>query len=102
MYYLFINEYQIEPYNGEILKRFVGSKMVKAISNPTNEDLKEFGYMEFVLAEVPEYDENTQYLEKSYYVQDGKIYEKYEIKQIISEDSNVETEEAEETEVTEV
>lgn len=99
MYYLFINEYQIEPYNGEILKRFVGNKMVKAISNPTNEDLKEFGYMEFVLAEVPEYDENTQYLEKSYYVQDGKIYEKYEIKQIISEDSNVETEEAEETEV---
>ena len=47
----------------------------------------------FVLAEVPEYDENTQYLEKSYYVQDGKIYEKYEIKQIITEDSNFETEE---------
>ena len=93
MYYLFINENQIEPYNGEILKRFVGNKMVKAISNPANEDLKEFGYMELVLAEVPEYDENTQYLEKSYYVQDGKIYEKYDIKQIITEDSNVETEE---------
>ena len=102
MYYLFINEYQIEPYNGEILKRYVGNKMVKAISNPTDEDLKEFGYMELIFAEVPEYDENMQYLEKSYYVQDGKIYEKYEIKQIITEDSNVETEEAEETEVTEV
>ena len=49
--------------------------------------------MELVFAEVPEYDENMQYLEKSYYVQDGKIYEKYEIKQIITEDSNVETEE---------
>lgn len=93
MYYLFINEYRIEPYNGEILKRYVGNKMVKAISNPTDEDLKEFGYMELISAEVPEYDENTQYLEKSYYVQDGKIYEKYEIKQIITEDSNVEAEE---------
>lgn len=93
MYYLFISECQIEPYNGEILKRFVGNKMVKAISNPTDEDLKEFGYMELVSAEVPEYDENTQYLEKSYYVQDGKIYEKYDIKQIVTEDSNFETEE---------
>ena len=83
MYYLFINEYQIELYNGEILKRFVDNKMVKAISNPTDEDLKEFGYMELISAEVPEYDENMQYLEKSYYVQDGKIYEKYELKQIV-------------------
>lgn len=93
MYYLFISECQIEPYNGEILKRYVGSKMVKAISNPTDEDLKEFGYMELVFAEVPEYDENTQYLEKSYHIQDGKIYERYETRQIITEDSNVETEE---------
>ena len=93
MYYLFINEYQIEPYNGEILKRFVGSKMVKAISNPANEDLKEFGYMELVFAEMPEYDESTQYLEKSYHIQDGKIYERYETKQIVIEDDVVETEE---------
>ena len=83
MYYLFINENQIEKYNGEILKRYVGNRLVKAISNPTDDNLKEFGYMELVKSEVPEYEEETQYLEKAYYVNDGNIYEKYEVKDII-------------------
>lgn len=86
MYYLFINEQRIDPYNGEILKRFVGNKLVKAISNPTDEDLKEFGYMELVKTEVPEYDEETQYLEKTYYIEDNKIHEKYEVKDIVMDD----------------
>ena len=79
MYYLFINENQIEKYNGEILKRYVGNRLVKAISNPTDDNLKEFGYMELVEGTEPEYDAETQYVAKSYYVQDGKIYEKYEV-----------------------
>ena len=83
MYYLFINENQIEPYNGEILKRYVGNKLVKAIANPTEQDLKEFGYMELVKSEIPEYEEETQYLEYSYYIENDKIYEKYEVKDII-------------------
>lgn len=82
MYYLFINENQIEPYNGEILKRYVGNRMVKAISNPTDDNLKEFGYMELIENTEPEYDTETQYVVKSYYVQDGKIYDKYEVCQI--------------------
>ena len=82
MYYLFINENQIEKYNGEILKRYVGNRMVKAISNPTDDNLKEFGYMELVEGIEPEYDTETQYVAKSYYVQDEKIYEKYEVCQI--------------------
>lgn len=86
MYYLFINEQRIEPYNGEILKRFVGNKLVKAISNPTDEDLKEFTYMELVKSEVPEYDEETQYLEYSYYVENDKIYENCEVKDIVIDD----------------
>ena len=77
--YLFINETQIETYNGEILKRYVGNKLVKAISNPTNEDLQEFGYMELITSGIPEYDAETQYISKSYYVQDGKIYETYSV-----------------------
>lgn len=84
--YIFINENQIEAYNGEILKRYVGNKLIKAISNPTNEDLKEFMYMELITIpeeEIPEYNTENQYLEKSYYVKDNKIYEKYEVKDII-------------------
>ena len=82
MYYLFINEKQIEKYNGEILKRYVGNRLVKAISNPADDNLKECGYMELVEGTEPEYDTETQYVIKSYYVQDGKIYEKYEVCQI--------------------
>ena len=87
MYYLFINEQRIEPYNGEILKRFVGNKLVKVISNPTDEDLKEFTYMELVKTEIPEYDKETQYLKYSYYVDDGKIYEKCEVEDVIMDDT---------------
>lgn len=82
MMYLFINEHTVEAYNGEILKRFVGNRMVKAISNPTNEDLKEFGYMELVEGIEPEYDTETQYVSKTYYIQDGKIYETYSVEEI--------------------
>ena len=80
--YLFINEHTVEAYNGEILKRFVGNRMVKVISNPTNEDLKEFGYMELVEGIEPEHDIETQYASKTYYIQDGKIYETYSVEEI--------------------
>ena len=86
MLYLFINENQIESYSGEILKRYVGNKLVKAISNPTNDDLKEFGYMELISTpsdEIPKYNKETQYLEKSYHIEENKIYEKYEVKDIV-------------------
>lgn len=82
MMYLFINEHTVEAYNGKILKRFVGNRMVKTISNPTNEDLKEFGYMELVESIEPEYDTETQYASKTYYIQDGKIYEMYSVEEI--------------------
>ena len=75
MYYLFINENEIEKYNGEILKRYVGNKLVKVISNPTDDDLKEFGYMELTEGTEPEYNPETQYIKKTYRVQDGKVYE---------------------------
>ncbi|MDY3929670.1 MAG: hypothetical protein SOZ34_09960, partial [Clostridia bacterium] len=69
----------IEKYNGEILKRYVGNKLVKVISNPTEQDLKDFTYMELVCGTEPEYDAETQYLSKSYYVRNGKIYEEYSV-----------------------
>lgn len=86
MYYLFINENEIEKYNGEILKRYVGNKLVKVISNPTDDDLKEFGYMELTEGTEPEYNPETQYISKSYYVQNGKIYESCSVEDIIVEE----------------
>ena len=83
MIYLFISEDKIEAYNGKILKRYVGDKLVKTIANPTKQDLKEFGYMKLIKSEIPKYEEETQYLEYSYYVENDKIYEKCEVKDIV-------------------
>lgn len=84
--YILMNDKTIEPYNGEILKRYVGNKMVKAISNPTDEDLKEFGYMELIEGDTPEYDASTQYVEVLYHVEDGVIHKVSEVKDIPDED----------------
>lgn len=77
--YIFIDEANILPYNGEVLKRFVGNRLVKAISNPTETDLKEFGYMELVDDLVPEYDEKTQFISFEYQVKSGKIHKAYTV-----------------------
>ena len=80
MMYLFINENEIQGYNGEILKRYVGKKLVKVISNPTDEDLLEFGYKPLDdTAEMPEYDEATQYIAVKYTDTTDKIVKAYEV-----------------------
>lgn len=86
MLYLFINENQIEPYNGEILKRYVGNKLVKAISNPTDEDLKEFGYKELVENKVPEFNSETQTLNIKYIYNDTQIIKTYEVVNITTDE----------------
>lgn len=82
MLYLYNNKYSISPYNGEILKRYINNKMIKAISNPTEQDLKEFGYMNLVESSEPEYNVETQYLEISYQIIDNTIHQLYEIRNI--------------------
>ena len=64
--YLFIDENTVEQYNGEVLKRYIDNRLVKAISNPTEAQLKEFGYKNLIDAPIPEYDENTQYIKTTY------------------------------------
>lgn len=85
--YVLIDDSEILKYNGEILKRVIDNKVVKVISNPTEDDLKEFGYMELVNEEnIPEYDPNTQIIETFYKIKDDKIYQDYKI--INNEDIN--------------
>lgn len=76
--YLFISEDEIQAYKGEVLKRYIGAKLVKTISNPTDEDLKEFGYRPLEnTAEVPEYNTETQYVSAKYTETEDKIIQTY-------------------------
>lgn len=82
--YILKNEHSIIPYNGEVLKRFVGSTLIKTISNPTDEQLREFGYKPLVEDEMPErkqgfgilkkYEEFEDYIKATYVqVEDDSI-----------------------------
>lgn len=80
MFVKFINETTIEPLTEpfvmiknvtpgyELNGQFVttGEPTDITISNPTEAQIKAAGYKELVTAEQPEYDVETQYLEKSY------------------------------------
>ena len=88
MMYLFINENQVEPYNGENLKRYIGNRLVKIISNPTDEHLLEFGYKYLdESAEMPT--EREGYYIEAYY-EDGdkikKLYREVEIPEEVVEE----------------
>lgn len=80
--YIFINENEIVPYSGEILKRYVGNRLVKTIANPTDDDLKEFGYLPLVKAEIPEYDIEKQYLVEKYELKDDCIQQSWIIEEM--------------------
>ena len=94
MMYLFISEDKIEAYNGEILKRYVGNKLIKTIANPTEQDLKEFGYKPLKDSdEVPEYDEVTQCLIEKYTDTSDEIIKNYIVHDIITSEENIDVEE---------
>ena len=77
--YIFINENTIEEYNNQPLKRFVGNKLIKVISNPTDNDLMEFGYMPLQEKPIPDYNSENEYLKERYVVSDGTIFKEYEV-----------------------
>ena len=52
--YLFKNKYEIAAYNGEVLTMRVGDVITKTIKDPTEAQLREFGYMELVETKRPE------------------------------------------------
>lgn len=80
--YIFINENEIMSYSGEILKRYVGNRLVKTIANPTDDDLKEFGYLPLVEADIPEYDIEKQYLVEKYELKDDCIQQSWVIEEM--------------------
>ena len=80
--YIFMNENEIMSYSGEILKRYVGNRLVKTIANPTDDDLKEFGYLPLVEAEIPEYDVEKQYLVEKYELKDDCIQQSWIIEEM--------------------
>lgn len=84
--YIFINENEIMSYSGEILKRYVGNRLVKTIANPTDDDLKEFGYLPLVEDEMPEYNMETQYLIEKYELKDDCIHKFWIIEEILFEE----------------
>ena len=93
MFVKFINETTIEPLTQpfvmiknvtpgyELNGQFVttGEPTDITISNPTVSQMKAAGYKELVTAEQPEYDVETQYLEKSYKELKTSIKEVYTV-----------------------
>ena len=91
--YLFKNENEVTEYDGSPLRFYVGKKLIKQIFSPTEDELKDFGYKKLIMAIMPEYDAETQYLSKKYV--DGKnITETYEVREIPIETEEI-TEETE-------
>ena len=77
--YIFSDRNTVIEYGGEVLKRYVGKRLIKTISNPTDADLKEFGYMELIEDTVPKYNNETQFLTYEYEVKNGKIHKVYTV-----------------------
>ena len=91
--YLFNNEKEVTDYDGSPLRFYVGKKLIKQIFSPTEDELKDFGYKKLIMAIMPEYDAETQYLSKKY--ADGEdITETYEVREIPTETEEI-TEETE-------
>lgn len=67
------------------LKKFNGGFVVlnnRIYTNPTEETIRKAGYKSVVYSDMPEYDEETQYLAEVYTEDDTTIYVEYEVKGI--------------------
>lgn len=75
--YLFKNKYEIVAYAGEILTMRVGDVITKTIKDPTEDQLREFGYMDLVETQRPDKKEGFA-IEGYYEIIGNKIEERYE------------------------
>lgn len=76
MLYKFVSENEIKPYKGGFV--VINDRIY---TNPTEETIRRAGFKDLVETELPEYDEQTQYLETKY--KDGEsitvVYEVFDI-----------------------
>ena len=75
--YLFKNKYEIAAYAGEILTMRVGDVITKTIKEPTEEQLREFGYMELIETQRPDKKDGVV-IDLYYEVVNGRIELCYE------------------------
>ena len=75
--YLFKNKYEIVAYAGEILTMRVGDVITKTIKDPTEEQLREFGYMDLLETQRPDKKEGFA-IEAYYEITEDKIEKRYE------------------------
>lgn len=77
--------------NNEIVKPSAEELTKIIIANPTEEILKiAMGYKEIIVSEVPEYNEETQYLTETYEENEDNITITYEVhnkEEIVQEDT---------------
>jgi len=71
--YKYINSNRIEKFNADFI---VLNERIK--TNPTEADIKAIGYKAVVEDAMPEYDEQTQYVE-AYYTDGDTITKKYRV-----------------------
>ena len=76
MLYKFVSEIEIKPYKGGFV--VIDNRIY---TNPTEETIRKAGYKNLVESEIPEYDEQMQYLETKY-IDGDVITVVYEVKEI--------------------
>ena len=74
--YKFISNNEVKKYNGGFVV-----KDNRIYTNPTESTLMSVGYKKLVKGEIPEYDENSQYIITVYTDNTDKISESYEVKE---------------------
>lgn len=83
--YKFINENKVKKYDGGFVV-----KDNRIYTNPTESTLTSVGYKKLVKGEMPEYDENSQYITSVYTDGTESITENFEVHnyEVISNESN--------------
>ena len=74
--YKFISNNEVRKYNGGFVV-----KDNRIYTNPTESTLMSVGYKKLVKGEMPEYDENSQYIITVYIDNTDSISESYEVKE---------------------